>query len=107
MSDLLWSDPSEENGWMLSQRGAGYYFGRDASQKFNHQNGLKLIARAHQMVMPVRYCLMIKIANRIFQGYTEAHDGQVVTVFSAPNYCYRCGNQAAIMEVDERLNCSQ
>lgn len=38
------------------------------------------------------------------QGYNWAHEQRVVTIFSAPNYCYRCGNQAAIMEVDEQLN---
>ena len=37
------------------------------------------------------------------QGYQWAHNRGVVTIFSAPNYCYRCGNQAAIMEVDEHM----
>ena len=35
------------------------------------------------------------------EGYNWSHEGAVVTIFSAPNYCYRCGNQAAILEVDE------
>ena len=40
------------------------------------------------------------------QGYNWCHDRNVVTIFSAPNYCYRCGNQAAIMELDDSLKYS-
>jgi len=89
MCDLLWSDPDDRVGWGISPRGAGYTFGQDTSERFSHVNGLKLIARAHQLVM---------------EGYNWCHDGNVVTIFSAPNYCYRCGNTAAIMEIDEHMN---
>lgn len=40
------------------------------------------------------------------QGYNWCHERNVVTIFSAPNYCYRCGNQAAIMELDDTLKYS-
>lgn len=54
--------------------------------KFNYINGLSLIARAHQLVQ---------------EGYKHMFDESLVTVWSAPNYCYRCGNAASIMQVDE------
>lgn len=88
MCDLLWSDPDERTGWGISPRGAGYTFGQDISEQFNRANDLKLVARAHQLVM---------------NGFNWSHDQHVVTIFSAPNYCYRCGNEAGIMEVDENM----
>ena len=51
MCDLMWSDPEDIDGWGLSPRGAGFLFGADVVQKFNHSNGLSLICRAHQLVM--------------------------------------------------------
>ena len=86
MCDLVWSDPDDRPGWGISPRGAGFTFGQDITEAFNHRNNLDLVARAHQLVM---------------EGYQWGHGNAVVTIFSAPNYCYRCGNQAAIMEVDE------
>lgn len=86
MCDLLWSDPDEIASWGLSPRGAGFLFGSDIVKQFNHTNNISLIARAHQLVM---------------EGFKEMFDSTIVTVWSAPNYCYRCGNVAAILELAE------
>lgn len=99
MCDLLWSDPDGKNilviadsditGWGVSPRGAGFLFGGDVSKHFVHTNGLDFIARAHQLIL---------------EGYKQMFDNTIVTVWSAPNYCYRCGNVASILQLDDALN---
>ncbi|PNY16760.1 serine/threonine protein phosphatase PP-X isozyme 2-like protein, partial [Trifolium pratense] len=90
MCDLLWSDPEDiVDGWGLSPRGAGFLFGGSVVSSFNHANNIDYICRAHQLVM---------------EGYKWMFNNQIVTVWSAPNYCYRCGNVAAILELDGNLN---
>ena len=42
---------SEITGWGMSPRGAGFLFGSDVVEQFNHNNDIELIARAHQLVM--------------------------------------------------------
>jgi len=86
--DLVWSDPEDiTTPWQISPRGAGYLFGARVTDEFNYVNRLDLIARAHQLVMEgKRYHFPNK---------------NLVTVWSAPNYCYRCGNVAAILTIGE------
>lgn len=97
MCDLLWSDPDgtcvrlteDITGWGVSPRGAGFLFGGDVVKKFVHTNGLDFIARAHQLIL---------------EGFKPMFDATIVTVWSAPNYCYRCGNVASILQLDDALN---
>lgn len=101
----------DTQGWGVSPRGAGYLFGSDVVAQFNAANDIDMICRAHQLVM---------------EGYKWHFNETVLTVWSAPNYCYRfvtflkcnifvqifnqllfyccrCGNVAAILELNEHL----
>lgn len=64
----------ETIGWGVSPRGAGYLFGSDVVTQFNNANDIDMICRAHQLVM---------------EGYKWHFNETVLTVWSAPNYCYR------------------
>ena len=87
MADLVWSDPDpERDEFSLSPRGAGYTFGAQVVKKFLAVNNMSHILRAHQLCQ---------------EGYQVLFDDQLSTVWSAPNYCYRCGNMASVLEVSD------
>lgn len=83
MCDLLWADPSDKAGRTPSQRGISVGFGADVSRTFLDNNGLSLLVRSHEMKK---------------EGYEVTHDGRVVTIFSAPNYCDQMGNKGAYIK---------
>lgn len=84
--DALWSDPTDNDtvlGVHLSPRGKNTCrFGPDRVQDFNRRNGLKLIIRAHECVQ---------------HGYEYFAAGQLLTVFSATNYCNQYNNDGAMV----------
>lgn len=87
--DLFWPDADDPSGWGISSRGTSYTSGH--SETCNHASGLTLVSPAHQLIMG---------------GYNWCHDQNVLTIFSAPNYCKTCGNEAAIMGLDDTSKCS-
>ncbi|XP_064470788.1 serine/threonine-protein phosphatase PP1-gamma catalytic subunit B-like [Ornithodoros turicata] len=92
LCDLLWSDPGKDiMGWGENDRGCSFVFGADVVKSFLEKHDLDLICRAHQVVE---------------DGYEFFAKRQLVTVFSAPNYCGEFDNAGAMMSVDESLMCS-
>ncbi|KAL6292231.1 hypothetical protein ACE6H2_000373 [Prunus campanulata] len=92
LCDLLWSDPSKDiQGWGPNERGVSFTFGADRVTEFLRKHDLDLICRAHQVVE---------------DGYEFFANRQLVTIFSAPNYCGEFDNAGAMMSVDESLMCS-
>ena len=68
-----------------------YAFGSDAVTEFLQRHDLDLVCREHQVVE---------------DGYEFFARRQLVTIFSAPNYCGEFDNAGAMMSVDETLMCS-
>jgi len=92
LCDLLWSDPDKDiQGWGENDRGVSFTFGSDVVSNFLKRHDLDLICRAHQVVE---------------DGYEFFAKRQLVTLFSAPNYCGEFDNAGAMMSVDETLMCS-
>ena len=121
--DLLWADPDEKitgesffsrlslknffvSGWQKSSRGVSYLFGPDAATEFCTRMNISMIIRAHQ-VKPFFYPSIIK--NFRFQvvplGYQFFGDKNVITVFSAPNYCNQFDNAAGVIMINEKFVC--
>ncbi|XP_057818166.1 serine/threonine-protein phosphatase PP1 isozyme 2 isoform X1 [Cryptomeria japonica] len=92
LCDLLWADPDKDvEGWGENDRGVSYTFGADKVNELLKKHDLDLICRAHQVVE---------------DGYEFFAKRQLVTIFSAPNYCGEFDNAGAMMSVDESLMCS-
>ena len=94
LCDLLWSDPNNDcESWEPNDRGTSYCFGPQQVSDFLKQFNFDLICRAHQAVMDG------------FE-FPFQENQNIVTVFSAPNYCYEYENRGAILHVDENLFCN-
>ena len=92
LCDLLWSDPDKEAvEYDENDRGVSVIFGEKVVTDFNKKNDLDLIIRAHQVVD---------------DGYEVFANRQLITIFSAPNYCGEFDNSAGIMIIDDSLTCS-
>jgi len=92
LCDLLWADPDKDiAGWAENDRGVSFIFGPDVVSSFLTKQDMDLVCRAHQVVE---------------DGYEFFAKRQLITLFSAPNYCGEFDNAGAMMSIDDTLMCS-
>jgi len=90
--DFMWADPDiDATGWAENDRGVSFIFGPDVVTSFLQKQDMDLICRAHQVVE---------------DGYEFFAKRQLITIFSAPNYCGEFDNAGAMMTIDDTLMCS-
>lgn len=91
VSDLLWSDPSEEiDGFEASKRGSGNIFGAIAVDNFLKATGMKMIIRGHECVN---------------DGYRYSFNNKLLTLFSASGYCGCLTNSAGVCKLGANVKC--
>jgi len=95
--DILWSDPTEndeETGVHVNtirdpgSTGSITRYGPDRVEQFLKQNNLKMIIRGHECVM---------------DGFERFAKGNLITVFSATDYCGRYKNAGAILVLQKNF----
>jgi protein phosphatase len=91
--DILWSDPTEndeelgiQQNMLRDSKGYGNIvkFGPDVVNKFLNNNNLSMIIRAHECVL---------------DGFERFSGGNLITLFSATDYCKRHKNAGAMLIV--------
>ncbi|KAL1527253.1 hypothetical protein AB1Y20_015929 [Prymnesium parvum] len=91
--DCVWADPQEQDGFGRSEaRGSCCVtFGPDVTRRFCEVNRLRMIIRSHEV-------------PKSMSGVQVQHDGRLITIFSASNYCGRIGNTGGTMLISPQLD---
>ncbi len=84
-SDVLWSDPIEDQGEYPSMRGVGVHFGKDITNNVCRELGIKRIMRSHEPYKAV-------------EGPFYEHDEKIVTISSSSVY----GGKPFILFIDTK-----